>query len=113
MFAVMDRGCMTLLTSRPAQKPRPSPWITTARTPELSAIRESAVAWMDLNISMSSALSFSGRESTTSTTPSAPFVTRTRSEEAFDESRRNEPARLAGVATRPARRKAAAVITKR
>ena len=56
--------------SRPAQNDRPAPDSTTARTAGVSA-SAAAVSASAVNMAMSSALSFSGRLSRTSATPSA------------------------------------------
>src|SRR5438445_4335374 len=63
-------------TSPPAQKPLPSPRISTTRTP-LASSASSSAAWSARSIAMSSALNFSGRRSVTMPiAPSCSKVTR-------------------------------------
>ena len=75
-----------LLTSRPAQKARPDPWTTTARTP-LSSASSTAAERMARNMSMSSELSFSGRPSVTVATPSAARSMETRGAELLEDAK--------------------------
>src|SRR5690606_11399302 len=77
--------------SRPAEKARPSPESTTART-VLSAARRAPVSASAVNMSASRALSLSGRLSRTSATPSV-MVTVTRSDIGASSSFGTHPAR--------------------
>jgi len=74
---VNPSGWFTERTSRPAQKARPSPCTTTART-LLSAASSRAAPAMDRNISISRLLSLSARFSFTVTTPLVPLSICTR-----------------------------------
>eukprot|EP00967_Tisochrysis_lutea_P129099 scaffold221660_cov31-Tisochrysis_lutea.AAC.2 len=86
-------GLFTFFTSSPAQKARPSPWRTTART-ERSAASERAHEAIARNMCMSSELSLSGRHSRTVTTPFGPLLCCTRAP--LERARRPTGGRIAG-----------------